>query len=465
MAQAQLWAKHAHSYGGAGTDYGAAYKANTSGERFMTGYFSDSMIVGSKVLTSRGDTDIVLAKEGGWFVQIGGTGADQATDLAFDSAGNIYATGWFTGSAKFSSTDGHGLTMQGSSETIFLAKYSATGIVQWVQTGIDDLGGINRGHGLAVDQVTGAVFLMGLTQGNVAFSSSNGTSQVVAGVETWHMFLVRYDTGGNFKWGQTNVAAPNSIPHGIAIDAADNVYVSGWFEGSSTFSSADGNNLSMTGLSQPVQTAPDYPDDAFLVKYDANGNVKWASDIGGYKAMGLSLAVSSQGNVSMTGFVGNIGGGTIQQGRTVVTSQPAGTVTSLGTGQHTIPYNRDLIVLTYDPSGVLLTAIRKGGTNNETGHGISWSGNDLYVAVDTQNTSTLADVLIVAKFTGATVDWTRSAPGAGTGSQEQDSRLSLGLDEEILVTGWFTGTATFGPSTLVSHGAEDMFFARLLTQR
>jgi hypothetical protein len=113
----------------------------------------------------------------------------------------------------------------------------------------------------------------------------------------------------------------------------------------------------------------------------------------------------------------------------------------------------------------LLTAIRKGGTNNETGHGIAWSANNLYVAVDTQNTSTLADALIIAKFTGATVDWTRSAPGAGTGSQEQDSRLSLGLDGEILVTGWFTGTATFGPSTLVSHGAEDMFFARLLTQR
>src|SRR5258708_30563256 len=156
----------------------------------------------------------------------------------------------------------------------------------------------------------------------------------------------------------------------------------------------------MTGFSQPVQTPPDYPDDAFVVKYDANGNVKWASDIGGYKAMGLSMAVSSAGNVSVTGFVGNIGGGTTQQGETVVTSQPAGTITSLGTGHHTSPYNRDLVVLTYDPSGVLLTPIRKGGINHEAGSGIAASGSDVYVSLVTEDTSTSANALTVAKHTG-----------------------------------------------------------------
>jgi hypothetical protein len=279
------------------------------------------------------------------------------------------------------------------------------------------------------------------------------------------MFLVRYDTDGNFQWGQTNAAAPNSIPRGLAIDAADNVYVTGWFEASSTFSSADGNTLSMTGFSEPVQTPPDYPDDAFLVKYDANGNVKWASDIGGYKAMGLSLAVSSAGNVSLTGFVGNIGGGTPQQAETVVTSQPAGTVTSLGTGQHTSPYNRDLIVLTYDPSGVLLTPIRKGGTNHEAGSGIGYNGSDVYVAVDAQDTSSSANTLLVAKYTGTVSDWAKTAPGAGTGVFEQDTKLFVAPGGQVLVTGWFTGSATFGGVTLESQGAEDVFFARLLTPK
>jgi hypothetical protein len=464
-AQAQNWVNPAHSVGGIGSDYGAAYKANASGERFVTGYFSDSVNIGGRVLSSLGDTDIFLAKEGAWVVQIGGTGVDEGTSLAFDTAGNVYLTGWFTDSASFSSTNGQTITVTGASETIFLAKYDVNGVLQWVQTGIDDLGGINRGHAVSVDPVMGAVFLTGMTQGNVTFTSSGGSSQVVSGVETWHMYLVRYDAAGNFQWGQTNTAAPNSIAHGIAIDSVDNVYVTGWFEGSSTFSSTDGNSLFLAGLSQPVQQAPDYPDDAFVVKYDANGNVIWASDIGGYKAMGLAEAVSSEGNISVTGFVGNIGGGTTQQGETDVTSQPAGTTTSLGKGQHTSPYNRDLIVLTYDPSGVLLTALRKGGTNHEAGEGIAYSGSDVYVAVDTQDTSTLANTLMVAKYTGATLDWAKSAPGAGTGAPEQDTKLSVAPDGEILVTGWFTGSATFGEVTLESQGAEDIFFARLLSAR
>lgn len=463
MAQAQGWANPARSVGGIGSDYGAAYKANAAGERFMTGFFSDTVTIGAKVLTSLGDGDIFLAKEGTWVVQIGGSGLDEGTDIAFDAAGNIYLTGWFTDNAKFSSTSGRGVTVSGLSETPFLAKYDPSGVLQWVQTGLDTFTAINRGHGVAVDPATGAVFLMGITQGDATFSSANGSSHVVPGVSSWHMFLVRYDTDGNFQWGETNAAAPNSIPRGIAIDANDNVYVTGWFEGSSTFSSADGNTLSMTGFSQPVQTPPDYPDDAFVVKYDANGNVKWASDIGGYKAMGLSLAISSAGNVSVTGFVGNIGGGTVQQGETVVTSQPAGTTTSLGTGHYTSPYNRDLIVLTYDPSGTLLTPIRKGGVNHEAGSGIGSSGSDLYVAVDTENTSTSANTLMVAKYTGTTADWARSAPGAGTDAFEQGTKLSVTPGGQVLVTGWFTGSATFGGVTLESHGAEDMFFARLLT--
>ena len=70
---------------------------------------------------------------------------------------------------------------------------------------------------------------------------------------------------------------------------------------------------------------------------------------------------------------------------------------------------------------------------------------------------------MVAKYTGATLDWAKSAPGAGTGAPEQDTKLSVAPDGEILVTGWFTGSAAFGEVTLDSQGAEDIFFARLLS--
>src|SRR5258706_15151390 len=100
----------------------------------MTGYFSGTVTIGAKVLTSLGDGDIFLAKDGVWVVQIGGTGLDEGTDIVFDAAGNIYLTGWFKDSAKFSSTSGPGITVSGLLETTFLAKNNPSGLVQWGQT-------------------------------------------------------------------------------------------------------------------------------------------------------------------------------------------------------------------------------------------------------------------------------------------------------------------------------------------
>src|SRR4029077_19936068 len=178
-------------------------------------------------------------------------------------------------------------------------------------------------------------------------------------------------TAGNFHWGETNEASPNSIPHKVAVDTANNAYVNGWFEGVSTFHSMDGNDVSVTGMSGPVGSYPDYPGDAFLTKYDSNGNLKWVNDIGGYKAIATDVAVAPDGSVSMTGFIGNIEG-TSAQMETIVTSQPPGSNVSLGGGQFTDPYNRDLFIASYDNAGVLISASRIGAAQQDGGSGIAF---------------------------------------------------------------------------------------------
>jgi hypothetical protein len=50
----------------------------------------------------------------------------------------------------------------------------------------------------------------------------------VSGPGTWHMVLAKFDTSGDFKWGESNQASPNSAPHQVAVDADDNAYVTGW---------------------------------------------------------------------------------------------------------------------------------------------------------------------------------------------------------------------------------------------
>ena len=192
-----------------------------------------------KALTSGGGTDIFLAKydRSGkliWLTQAGGAGDDDGFDLAFDAAGNVYLTGEFTNSATFHGINGADQTVVGLGKTIFVAKYTPSGVLAWVQTGTATFDSINEGNSVAVEPVTGSVYVTGIGQGDTTFSSSNGTTHSVAGPWTWHMVLVKYDTAGNFQWGQTNQAEPNSNSRRVAVDTDNNVYATGWMEGRTT---------------------------------------------------------------------------------------------------------------------------------------------------------------------------------------------------------------------------------------
>jgi hypothetical protein len=467
----------AMSFGGSGADSGSAVKADTRGNRYVTGGFSLTAKFGNKTLASAGGTDIFLAKFGPsgelrWVLQAGGPGDDVGHDIAFDREQNIYLTGSFTGSATFPSVNGPTKSVTGVGLTVFLAKYDPSGKLDWVQTGVAPFNGQNEGFGVAINPASGAVFITGITQGDTTFSSSDGTEHTVPGVATWHMFLVKYNTNGNFQWGQTNEASPNTIPDEVAVDAQDNTYVTGWLESTTTFHSNNGHDLTVTGMSQPVQSFPDFPDDAFIAKYDGAGNAKWVNLIGGYKGIATDIAVSRHGEISITGFIGNIAG-TPSQAETIATSQPGGKNINLGGGQLTTPFNKDAFIATYSSAGVLLKARRIGEIGDDEGRGITYDheGN-LYLAgifqgtihIDGQSlTGKHPFNLFVLKFKSGTggLDWAKKADGAGTEDFERDPRMCVTSSGDVLVTGTYQDVAIFDAITLHSAGEQDIFFAEL----
>ena len=458
LGTAQVWNRAAR-FGGGASDAGIAMKVSATGDKFLTGNFSESMKIGDRTLTSAGDTDIFLAQFGHWVIVIGGKEHDEATDVALDGAGNVFVTGWFTDHATFHSTDGTTKSASGIGETIFLAKYTGAGALLWVQTGATNSVSINRGQGVAIDGSTGAAYLTGISQGSTVFSSADGNSEEVPGPGAWHMYLVKYNGDGNFQWGGWNEADANSIPHKVAVDADGSAYVTGWFEGGATFHGVDGNVRTVTGLSQPIQTAPDYPDDSFVVKYDRDGNVQWLNDIGGYKAIMNDIAVSDSGQVSVTGLIGNINGNSQQQ-ETLISSQLPGTTISVGGGTFTSPYNRDILVATYDQSGVALSAVRIGGTGNEeAGSIVSW-GTDWYVSGIVESTGNL----FIGKTTGGLLDWVKIDGGPVSGGIETLPDLALTPDGKLLAIGTFVNETAFGKYQVTSQGAEDGFLVSLRLQ-
>jgi hypothetical protein len=466
-AESPSWV-HATSFGGGGEDFAWAIEVGPDNYQYVTGSFSSTAKFAHTTLVSAGSTDIFLAKyarsgELVWIVQAGGPDVDSGQSLAFDRDGNVYLTGLFTNSATFGSTNGATKTATGTGLTIFLAKYRPSGALVWVQTGVAPFVEQNNGIGVAVDAAAGTVYITGASQGNTVFSSANGTLNTVPGVGTWHMYLAKYNTSGKFQWGQTNAASPNSLPDGIAVDARGNAYVTGWLEDKTTFSSNDGNDITVTGFS-PAQTTSDFPDDAFLVKYDRNGNVKWANHIGGYKGIGSAVAVSPTGEVGMVGFVGNINFGLPGEAETIATSQRPGTNIGLGGGDFTNPYNQDEFIATYNAAGVLQRALRHGGSKQQVATGIAYDlwGN-LYVTGVFQRMN--QPNLFVRKYSGRRVLWTKTAANAGVFQSNNATAISPAVSVNyrgrVFVTGGYEGTASFGSIKLHSAGSTDIFVAEL----
>lgn len=467
----------AGTFAGAGDDVAYAVKIDASGNRYLAGYFNATATFNGTTLVSHGGSDIFLAKYGSsgnllWLVQSGGSGLDTAYDIAFDTTGSVYMTGLFTDSATFGSVDGKTQTVTGVNWTLFLAKYSATGNLLWVRVGEQTACSscLAFGNGLAVDSITGSVYVTGLSQATTTLTSADGQTYQVSGPGTWHMILVKYDTAGQFHWGVYNSASPNSIPSKIAVDASDNAYVTGWFEGNASFTSQDGKGQTINGLSRPVQSYPDYPNDTFVVKYDGGGNLKWINDIGGYKAIGQDIAVSPSGTISVGGFIGNING-SASQSKTIVTSQSPGSSINLGGGQFTNPYNRDGFIATYDSSGVALSAVRIGAAGQDSGTGITYDAEgNLYLSGVFEETvnvggktlnGTQTNNVFVLKYASGSVAWAKAADGAGTQDFGNDPRLSVGPDGGVFVAGGYQGTATFDGITLHSAGANDIFLMEL----
>ncbi len=435
----------------------------------MAGYFTGTATFGDKVLVSYGESDMYLAKfgpHGGleWIVQAGGYLVTEGTDLAFDTEGNVYVVGWFTNSATFQSANGTSTTVKGYiNENIFLAKYSRAGLLLWLRTGGNPVtyDGNQRAWGVTLNPTTGSIYLTGFAEGTTIFSTTTGPNQPVAGPDAWHWYLVRYDTRGNFHWGVTN-SPGNSIGYKVALDQQENVYSVGWFDGSTTFASRDGKSQAITAFGG---------EDGFLAKYDRHGDLQWVNHLGSNLAYSTNLAVSDLGIISMTGEV---------DGETIVSSLPPGVDIDLGVGQG----NWDVFTASYNPSGVLKRATRIGGPNLDFGSGITYDPHgNMYLTgyfsglVDfggiTLNGSEPNNVFVVKYAPGGKLLWAKVAPGAGDPNAWQESGARVWFEgsmnsngqsqtvEQVIVSGPYVGTATFGKYQYSSVGGDNVYLMKL----
>ncbi len=410
------------SVGNAEGSSGASGVANdAAGNTYLTGRFTGTVDFdpahapadGSDVLTSRGGTDVFVAKYAAdgtlaWARRMGGAEAtggnpvpgvpDIGNAVAVDAAGNVYVAGGFTGAADFGPFT---LTSAGGRDG-FVAKLDSAGVVRWATrwgtaaddvanaVGLDAAGNVYAvstswvgsaangndvvklaptgavawdrfvnthcamGAGkLAVD-AAGNVYVAGEFQGTVDFDPGVKTQWVTGGGGSTG-YVLKLTTAGKFAWvspfvGQTSASAYGySSANSVAVDGAGGVIVGGY-----------------TGGNMPVDFDPGAGtatlpagSGGYVAKLNAaSGGLSWVRGLAGSFTFVLGLAVDAAGGIYATGdFSGT------------VDFDPGAGVTAL-----TSAGGQDAFVLKLDAAGTFAWAGAFGGTGDDLGTGVAVDG-------------------------------------------------------------------------------------------
>jgi hypothetical protein len=134
----------------------------------------------------------------------------------------------------------------------------------------------------------GNVYVVGEFRGTATFGSTTLNSEGLTDV-----FVAKYDQDGLLIWARSAGGPSVDRGAGIAVDAGQNVYVTGYFTGSIGFPSQPGQPASSVNL--PNINNPDTPErhELFVAKIKPNGDWDWARQMGGPgHDEGLSIAIA-----------------------------------------------------------------------------------------------------------------------------------------------------------------------------
>lgn len=373
-----------------------------------------------------------------WANSIGNTGADVGQSIAIDGSGNVYITGSFTGIADFDPGAGTAnLTSTGATD-IFVAKYTSAGAYLWAFN-IGSATGSGVGNAITLDGSSN-VYVTGFFMGTADFNPSGATNNLTSGGSV-DIFVAKYTSGGAYLWAFKVGEAGADGGEGISLDGSGNVYVTGYFQGTTDFDPGGGVvNLISTGST-----------DIFVAKYTSAGAYQWAFKIGGAVGdFGYGIDVDGSGNCYVTGFF---------NGPNTDFNPGAGTA-FLSTGG---PGDDDVFVAKYNSSGVYQWAFNIGtGTSSASiGYGIAVDGSgNCYITgvvggpnVDFDPGGGVAILQaggFVAKYNSSGIYQWAFNTGGGYSIKVDGSGNNY-------ITGRFQGTVDFDPSASTANLTSSLF--------
>jgi hypothetical protein len=356
-----------------------------------------------------------------------------------DSDGNIFVAGEFSDIAEFNTGHESAALESFGYDDIFISKFNTNGQLIWVK----NIGGKYNDvcNSMTLDENSN-IYITGRFSSTVDFNPGEGNYELESNSGA-DIYIAKYDSSGIFLWavriGGEGYNDGDDEGTSIITDNDGNVLVTGWFQGTVDFNPGAGvHNLSTARVS------------CFILKLSADGEFIWAEKInspdGGVE--GHTIRTDSKNNVYVSGLF------------------KAATDFNPGEGTSVLEPAEDFaaFLVKLDKNANFRWAIQPGGYAINTNldkkrpFEIDSEGN-IILAFDFRNTvdfnpteeetlltsdGNFTDVFIQKLDSLGNLLWVKQI-----GGPDYEALGGLHLDENnnIYITGYYTGTVDFDPGT------------------
>jgi hypothetical protein len=303
-----------------------------------------------------------------WATYFGGSSNEFAYGCTSTATGDVYITGITVSTSGIATAGAHQTVYGGGNTDFFLAKFNTSGALQWSTY----LGGSNNDgsepsnlfvyHNCALDNL-GNILVAGKTESTAGIASAGAQQTVLNG--TNDAFLAKFSPTGTRLWSTYFGGNDQDgvIGVSVAVDASNNIFLTG-------------DTYSSTGVATAgaYMTAYAGSGDNFLAKFNASGNLQWATYQGwsGYESPG-TVSVNTAGSVFLA-----------------ASTYSFPSLAGLGGFQFVNTGGSEGYITKFNSSGGLQWASYFGGPATDVITACITSGQDLYILGNTQSISGIA---------------------------------------------------------------------------
>lgn len=409
------------------SDWGYALLTDAAGNVYVTGYSTGSG-TGRDYRTIKYDPNGTAL----WTSSYNGSvnGGDYSYAIALDGAGNVYVTG---------RADFGGTTLS----DIVTIKYNSAGVQQWASRYNGPGNGVDEGKCIYVD-ASGNVYV-----GGKAFTSNS-----------YDYVAVKYNSAGVEQWSATYNGPGNNedVVNSMAVDNSSNVILAGSSIGSnsgSDFTIVKFNSEGTQSWVKRYNGEANGGDVAVSVKVDADGNIFAAgySDRGGSLKYDIVTAkYDAAGNQQYMQYYNGNSGPADNFATAMVIDQNSNIYVTGASISSSSVRDSNYVTLKYNSSGALQWAVMYSGPNSSVDVSRSiFVDNSMNVYITGTSSELNTHDYVSVKYTpSGSVEWIMRY--SGPAGDDYSTSITADNEGNAYVTGRSTGTGTDYDYATIKYG-------------